>query len=238
MNALTLTSATLTMSSREIADLVESRHDNVRTTIERLVERGVIALPAMQEKATGGRPSIEYVFSGNQGKRDSLIVVAQLCPEFTARLVDRWQELEAKVGAGATALNPANLTRLQLIEIALQAEQERMALQTQNEEMRPKVEAFSRIAEAEGSVCVSTAAKLLQIRPKDAFAWLSAHRWIFKRHGGSPWLGYQDKIQQGLLEMKVDTVERSDGTTKTVESVLVTPKGLAKLAEQLQPLAA
>ena len=27
------------------------------------------------------------------GKRDSYIVVAQLSPEFTARLVDRWQEL-------------------------------------------------------------------------------------------------------------------------------------------------
>ncbi|HEJ5297395.1 TPA: hypothetical protein SL687_006709, partial [Pseudomonas aeruginosa] len=41
-----------TMTSREIADLVGSRHDNVRVTIERLAERGVIALPAMQEKPT------------------------------------------------------------------------------------------------------------------------------------------------------------------------------------------
>ncbi|MDF5995455.1 hypothetical protein P4200_15850 [Pseudomonas aeruginosa] len=29
-----------TMTSREIADLVGSRHDNVRVTIERLAERG------------------------------------------------------------------------------------------------------------------------------------------------------------------------------------------------------
>ena len=36
-----------------------------------------------------------YVFSGEQGKRDSIIVVAQNSPEFTAILVDRWQELEA-----------------------------------------------------------------------------------------------------------------------------------------------
>lgn len=32
------------------------------------------------------------------------------------------------------------------------------------------------------------------------------------------------------LEHKVTTVERSDGTVKMVEQVLVTPKGLAKLA--------
>ena len=35
-----------------------------------------------------------YVFEGEQGKRDSIVVVAQLSPEFTARLVDRWRELE------------------------------------------------------------------------------------------------------------------------------------------------
>jgi phage regulator Rha-like protein len=33
-------------------------------------------------------------------KRDSYVVVAQLCPEFTARLVDRWQELEAQASTG------------------------------------------------------------------------------------------------------------------------------------------
>ena len=30
-------------------------------------------------------------------KRSSLIVVAQLSPQFTARIVDRWQELKAQV---------------------------------------------------------------------------------------------------------------------------------------------
>lgn len=117
MNALIISgsAASLAMSSREIAELVDSRHDNVRVTIERLAERGVIALPALQEKATGGRPSIEYVFSGEQGKRDSIVVVAQLSPEFTARLVDRWQELEAQAASQAIRLpnfsNPADAAR-------------------------------------------------------------------------------------------------------------------------------
>lgn len=84
--------AGLTMSSREIADLVESRHDNVKRTIETLAAKGVIPSPQSEEKPTAGRPVIEYRLD----KRSSLIVVAQLCPEFTARIVDRWQELEAK----------------------------------------------------------------------------------------------------------------------------------------------
>ena len=103
MNLTTIGGQAATMTSREIADLVGSRHDNVRVTIERLAERGVIALPAMQEKPTAGRPTPEYVFTGDQGKRDSIIVVAQLCPEFTARLVDRGQELEQQASRPLTA---------------------------------------------------------------------------------------------------------------------------------------
>lgn len=88
------------MTSSEIAEMVGARHDNVRVAIERLVDRGIITLPATQVKPTKGRPSIEYVFSGESGKRDSIVVVAQLSPEFTAQLVDRWQYLEAKAAAG------------------------------------------------------------------------------------------------------------------------------------------
>ena len=85
----------VTMSSREIAELVESRHDSVKRTIERLVERKVIGSPPMVEYLDGlGRPATEYLFSGDKGKRDSFVVVAQLSPEFTGALVDRWQKLE------------------------------------------------------------------------------------------------------------------------------------------------
>ncbi|HCQ2316314.1 TPA: Rha family transcriptional regulator, partial [Escherichia coli] len=90
------------MTSIEIAELVGKRHDNVKRTIETLAKGGVIARPQIEvfEKINnlGLRRSVEaYVFEGEQGKRDSIIVVAQLSPEFTARLVDRWRELEEQV---------------------------------------------------------------------------------------------------------------------------------------------
>ncbi|EFC9183168.1 Rha family transcriptional regulator [Escherichia coli] len=88
-----------TMTSIEIAELVGKRHDNVKRTIETLAKGGVVRFPQIEvfEKINnlGLRRSVEaYVFEGEQGKRDSIIVVAQLSPEFTARLVDRWRELE------------------------------------------------------------------------------------------------------------------------------------------------
>jgi phage regulator Rha-like protein len=86
------------MNSREIAALVESRHDKVMQSIERIAKRGVIRLPPLGEvpfvNAAGHqRKSRAYIFTTEQ-KRVSFVVVAQLSPEFTGRLVDRWQELE------------------------------------------------------------------------------------------------------------------------------------------------
>ncbi len=107
--------APLTMSSREIAELTGSRHDKVKQSIERMVARGVISQPPMGEVKVQRERREETVGVYNLCKRDSLIVVAQLCPEFTARIVDRWQELEAKAQSNAIMLpdftNPALAAR-------------------------------------------------------------------------------------------------------------------------------
>ena len=96
MNALT-NNKQLTMSSREIAAVVNSRHDKVKLSMERLQEKGLIRLTPMGEVNEGGQTVQVY----HVGKRDSYIVVAQLSPEFTAVLVDRWQELESKQAPAA-----------------------------------------------------------------------------------------------------------------------------------------
>jgi phage antirepressor YoqD-like protein len=108
-----------------------------------------------------------------------------------------------------------------------------IALQDTIKEQAPKVAALDLIAtRSEGSLCITDAAKALQVKPKSVlFPYLSGvARWIYRRAGGKSWLGYQDKVQQGLLEHKVTTVKRDDGTEKVLEQVLITPKGLARLA--------
>jgi phage regulator Rha-like protein len=103
MNFLQTTTASpqpLTMSSKEIAELLDARHDNVKRTIERMADRGVIEFPPSEEIPTATKPVEVY----NLDKRSSLIVVAQLSPEFTARVVDRWQELEAQVAKPVAAI--------------------------------------------------------------------------------------------------------------------------------------
>jgi hypothetical protein len=112
MSGIVLASGEPTMGSRGIADLVEKRHDNVKRVIETLASKGVIESPQTQVIRTATNKGTEY----RVGRRDSYIIVAQLSPEFTARLVNRWQQLAARA-AQALAFdlpNPASLRTLLL----------------------------------------------------------------------------------------------------------------------------
>ena len=82
------------MTSLDIEAVTGSRHDVVKRTIKTLARRGVIELPPSVGIKTATKPAEVFIFSGDKAKRDSLIVVAQLSPEFTADIVDRWIFLE------------------------------------------------------------------------------------------------------------------------------------------------
>ena len=127
------------------------------------------------------------------------------------------------------ALNDAEFLRGTLLSYSEKV----IALDHKVEEMQPDVEALERIAKADGSMCITNAAKHLQVQPKFLFKMMSENQWIYRRAGGKAWVAYQDRIQSGVLEHKVTTVERSDGSEKVVEQVLVTAKGLAKLSKML-----
>lgn len=228
MNALT--AAGVSITSAEISELVGSRHDHVKTSIERLASQGVIEFPATREIRTATKPTRVYVFAGERGKRDSIVVVAQLSPQFTARLVDRWQELEARVAAPdpMIALNDPATLRTLLLGYGERV----MALEHQVQEQTPKVEALERIAGARGALCLTDAAKALQMRRADLLQWMQEHGWIYKRPG-TAWLPYQPRVQAGLLVLKVVT-RGEDAETRIFDQTLVTPKGLARLSELLE----
>lgn len=215
-----------TMSSREIAELVGSRHDKVKQSIERLAERGVIGLPPMGEVRNHlGQSVAEY----RVGKRDSYIIVAQLCPEFTARLVDRWQELEE------AARQPAIPQTLpEALRLAADLAEQNTHLQLVVSEQAPKVEALQRIAEARGAMCLTDAAKHLGLRRVDLLDWMRANRWIYRREGSARWVAYQPREAAGLLEHKVTLLGLDEeGDQRLASQVKVTAKGLTLLAQKI-----
>lgn len=211
------------MTSREIADLVEKRHDNVKRTIETLAERGTISRPQIEggTKAANGVIERQYLV----GKRDSYVIVAQLSPEFTARLVDRWQELEARGGFAIPQTLPDALRLAADMADELVSKSAQLALAA------PKAAALDRLQTvSDGSFCLTDAAKALQVPPRKFLARLQQMGWIYRRPMGSGWLAYQDRITVGVMEHKVTTGEKSDGSDWVSTQVRVTAKGMARLA--------
>lgn len=179
----------------------------------------------------GGRPT-EYATLNEQQAMVILTYMrnSDIVRAFKKSLVKAFWELAKQTHQ----LNPANLSRMQLLNMAMEAEQERMELACQVEELTPKAVALDRIATAdEGAMCPTDAAKHLQVKPSRLFLWLQQNGWIYKRTGSSNWLAYQPRIQQGVLQHKVITISLADGGEKVCERVLVTPKGIALLAKAL-----
>lgn len=105
-----------------------------------------------------------------------------------------------------------------------------LALEATVSEQKPVVDAYDRlVTRTDGTMCITDAAKSIQARPKDLFAWLQRHRWIYRRPGGSSWLAYQSTLLRGYMEHKVTTIT-VDGVDRIREQALVTAKGLARLA--------
>jgi phage antirepressor YoqD-like protein len=224
-----------TMSSREIAELCEARHNDVIATIERLFAKGVLRESRktlrLYQPEGGGRPTNVYDLT----KRDTLVVVSGYNDELRARIIDRWEELEAQarrpIDPAALLNDPAAMRGLLLTYT-----EKVLALEAANTELSAKGDALDRIATADGSLSITEAAKALQMRPKDLFSYLRENGWIYKRPGSANYLGYQARTTSGLLEHKVTTVLRADGSEKVAEQVRVTPKGLTKLAALIKPL--
>ncbi|MGK9617213.1 hypothetical protein O6474_25055, partial [Salmonella enterica subsp. enterica] len=62
-------------------------------------------------------------------KRDSFVVVAQLCPEFTAALVDRWQALEEQAARPMTQAEITAANANHLVAVERQQREQQVALE-------------------------------------------------------------------------------------------------------------
>lgn len=85
-----------TMSSREIADLTEKRHDNVMRDIRVMLAElhGEGGLLEFEDTSRNEQNGQEYPIF-RLPKREMLILVSGYSVELRARIIDRWHELEA-----------------------------------------------------------------------------------------------------------------------------------------------
>nr|DAO75395.1 MAG TPA: antirepressor protein [Caudoviricetes sp.] len=210
----------LTMSSREITKLVNSRHSDVCKSIETLISKGVIGgyQPKPYTHPQNGQIYYEYFLN----KRDTYILVAQFSPEFTAAVIDRWQELENQ--QNPTALLPQNY--LQALEQLVASEKEKQALALENKVMKPKADFVDLYVDIGTTKSLRETAKILNMPEKAMIAALERDKALYRQSGNL--IPYSDKQSRGLFTVKTGTAEHGHNFTQT----RVTSKGIQWIAQR------
>lgn len=205
-----------TMSSREIADLTNSGHDNVLKTIRALVARGVVSgneTPYVHPQ--NGQTYSEFLLS----YRDTMVVVSGYSVELRARIIDRWQELEAQ------AAKPVELSTMDILQIAMESEKARLLAVEQLAIAAPKAAFVDQYVEAAGSMSFRQVAKLLGANERQ-FRQLLLDKGVMYYLGGvlTPYSQHQEA---GRFEVKTGTSETNG---HAFSQARFTPKGVQWVA--------
>jgi phage regulator Rha-like protein len=226
-----------TMSSRELASLCNKAHDNVLKTIRSLIKRGVVlnTIPQTYIHEQNGQRYTEFL----SNKRDSLVIVARLSPEFTADVVDRWQELEQQVSASSPVTPALPHDYISALEELLITKKGEQLAQEQLAIAAPKAAALDTLSHAKGSLGVRETAKAVGI-PEREFV----KRCLDKSKPMSSRFLYRDdkgrlnahahRIKQGFMTQKIGSYEDKDGYDFTTVQVKFTAAGVAHIAKLMQ----
>jgi phage antirepressor YoqD-like protein len=214
------------MSSREIARLTDKQHFHVKRDIEKM-------LADLKEDAS--KLGCTYLDGQNRNQTEYLLdrehtdcLLTGYSAPLRLAVVRRWRELEEQ----SVPRIPA--TYAEALQVAADQAKESQRLLGVIELQAPKVAAIQRLAAAEGAICITDAAKQLGIAPSKLFDWLQANRWIYRRGGSTRWIAMQPRIRDGFLKHKVTALkpDTETGVERAAYQPLVTPKGLARLAEK------
>lgn len=199
----------------------ELRHDNFMAKLEKHPGINSPKFLGQYKDSTGRTLKCYHLL-----RRECGLMIMSESLLVQTRMYDRLAELEQ--AAPVLAL-PADY--IQALESLLASKKSEKIAVDQLAIAAPKADALDRLTLADGSMCITNAAKSLGMQPKALFAWLQANDWIYRRPGSGSWTAYQTRLKSMFLDHKVTTIERGDGTEKITEQVLVTAKGLVKLAE-------
>jgi anti-repressor protein len=145
MNLILTGNEELTMSSEQLADLLELRHDNVRRSALNLESHGTISFTQHSVKGKGRDKKVLQF-----DKRNSMVMAAKLNDKLLAAVIDRWMELEEK-----------EQPEYQIPQTFSEAMQLAADSIKQLEEQAPKIAVYEQLADRKGDISTTLLAKQL-----------------------------------------------------------------------------
>ena len=138
--------------------------------------------------------------------------------------------LECEKEAKAPAFDPNTITRAEILQMALNAETERLALEAKNAELEPKADAYDQFMDATGKYAVGAVAKMLGTGQNRLFQELR-NRGVFIAKGAMRNTPRQEHMHH--FEVIPHDYEKKDGTSGTSYTTYVQPSGIDFIRKKL-----
>lgn len=226
-----------------IADGIGQRHKSViqlfRTHSESLSRFGEVSFSKREiETATGTQLQTVGVLNEQQA---TLLMThmrnTEQVLEFKYQLVKAFYEMREAINNQKSSQPTVNdLSRLDIINMAKKAEEERIAVEEKNKQLEQvvkknehKAAVVDQIVEQGGMVSVKQAAQLIGTGQNRLFEFLRRNGWVTRYN--QP---YQRKIEQGYLDSKVSWYRHNGGDLRERITTQVTTLGVARLERMLK----
>ncbi|BDB69302.1 hypothetical protein Cthiooxydans_17140 [Comamonas thiooxydans] len=213
----------LTMSSREIAELTGKDHFHVMRDLRVMHgQLGALFGGSIQPwiHPQNGQSYDEYLLD----KDTSLTLLLGYDPVARMKVVKRWQELEAQQPA------PAQLTRMDILKLAMASEQARIEAEAQLALAAPKVEFVERYVQpGTGSMGVREVCKVLGAKLNEFTDFLLKRGLMYRTTPKSPLTPRAEHMHNGRFEAKTGTAEHGE-TSHAFVHYKFTPKGVEWIA--------
>lgn len=236
MNILTQSSNNtneVTMASFEIVDFINEirksdenpiqlRHDHFMAKVPKVLGKGFPKFRDTYVNQQNGQTYPCYRFP----KREACLMAMSYSYELQAQVFDRMTAMEEALKA-----KPTELSRMDLIQLALQAEQENQALRGQVAILAPKAVALDTIAETSNTYTIRECVKAIgTIREKDLIQLLIDKKWIY-RDATKKLQPCAQYVQNGVFLNRTSPVITNayDGQERVFLHMRVTAFGLTRI---------
>lgn len=177
------------------------------------------------------RPRLNHIVSLDMAKEIAMIQRSELGKQARRYFIEAEKELQRQTQAKSQPTTPSDMSRLEILELAITAEKERLALEAENKILQPKAEAYDAVCDAEGLYTMAEVAKILGVGRNSLFAQLR-HNGILISRGGdfnTPYQRYMKyfEVKQGYR------IDPQTGQKIATRTTFVKPEGIGFIRKAL-----
>lgn len=234
----------VTMSSPELVDYINAHRQEVATIEKPFIELQHRSFMSKVPQVLGAEATAKFIavdnFKNGTGgtvqrqiyrfpKREACLMAMSYSYELQAQVFDRMTAMEEAL----KAQKPVELSRMDLIQLALAAEQENIALKQHVAVLEPKAKGLDRIADCTNVLGIRESAKVLKVGQNQLVQYLIDHKVVYRdQHGKIQ--AYQKSVDQKLIHVVTSAPRLFESGEKVFTQVKLTQKLITRIAKWLE----